>query len=232
MNVKKVQKITKYVISSAMLANAVAGQAAVFAANEKVEPPLAQAAVKNLFEKGIMFGDENGNFNLEGNLTRIQVAAILARSLNLDISKTPKVNFTDVSSDSWGVKYIDALANLGVIEGSDGQFRPNDVLTREELAVILVRITQTNIVGKGNNLPITDANQVSDWAKAYVQAAIEAGLIPVENGKFAPNKKVSRQEVASVTDNFIKNDKFEQYKKSANTLLDTGKKISNSDPTV
>jgi hypothetical protein len=226
------KKITKYVLSSTLLVNTVVGQAAVvFAADEK-KPEIMQSTVKELFDKGIFTGDEKGNLNLEGKLTRIQVAAILSRALNLHVDTTVTTSFKDVSADSWGLKYIDALQKLGVMVGSDGKFRPNAVITKEELAVIFVRITQTSIVGKGTNLSVTDANEISGWAKPYVQAAIEAGLITTVNGKFSPKSEVTRQDIAVITDEFIKDSKFEKYKKSINNLLDEGKKISNSDPTV
>lgn len=229
----KKNKITKYVLSSTLLANTVVGQAAmVFAADEQKTPDLVQTTIKELFDKGVMMGDEKGDFNLEGKLTRIQVAAILARALDLDVSAPPTVSFTDVSSDSWGLKYIDALQKLGVMVGSNDKFRPNAVLTKEELAVIFVRITQTSIVGKGSNLAITDVNEVSNWAKPYVQVAIEAGFISVDNGRFNPSQQVNRQEVALITNTFIKSEKFDQYKEAVNSLLDSGKKISNSDPTI
>lgn len=229
MNNKKV-KITRYAVSSAMLVNALAAPVAAFAAEETKSSDLVQAAVKELIDKAIMSGDKNGDLNLEGKLTRVQAAGILARSLNLDTSKLTNSTFNDVSKDHWGLKYISIMENLGVMKGSNGSFRPNAILTKEELAVVLVRITQTNIVGKGNNLQISDSNDISDWAKPYVHAAIEAGLIPVQNGKFAPKSQVNRKEVALLTAAFIKSEKFEQYKEEINKLLEEGKKISNSDP--
>ncbi len=232
MNRNKFKKVSKYVISSTMVVNALAAPVAVFAANDQVDSSAAQAAVKELLDKGILTGDQNGDLNLEGKLTRIQVAAILARALNLEVSTTSTSAFSDISSDSWGLKYIDALTKLGIMVGSNGQFRPNAVLTKEELAVILVRVTQTNIVGKGNNLKIDDADMISGWAKPYVEAALEAGLIAATNGKFGAHNQVSREEVAIVANNFIHAPKFEEYKKSINSLLEEGKKISNSDPTV
>ncbi|WP_145323836.1 S-layer homology domain-containing protein [Paenibacillus xylanexedens] len=229
---RKKDKITKYVLSSTLLATSLAGQASVYAADEKVTPDATQAIVKELMEKGVLTGNQNGDMNLDGKLTRIQVAAILARSLNLKLADNPSVNFKDVSTDSWGLKYIDALEKLGVITGSAGKFRPNDVITKEELAVILVRVTQTSIIGKGDNLTISDKDSVSAWAKPYVQAAIDAKLLSSDNGQFNPKNQVTRKEVAIVTDSFIKNEKYETFKQAANNLLDKGEKISNSDPSI
>jgi len=84
LNVDKKSKITRYVVSSAMVVNALAAPVAVFAAEESGRPDEAQAAIKELMDKAIMVGDDKGQLNLEGKLTRAQVAAILARSLSLD----------------------------------------------------------------------------------------------------------------------------------------------------
>jgi len=232
LNGDKKSKITRYVVSSAMVVNALAAPVAVFAAEESGRPDAVQAAIKELMDKAIMVGDDKGQLNLEGKLTRAQVAAILARSLSLDAAAAPASAFQDVSKDHWGLKYISIMDRLGVMTGSDGKFRPNAVLTREELAVILVRITQTSIVGKGNQLAVSDAGEVSGWARPYVQAALEAGLLPAPNGKFAPKSQVDRREVALVASAFINGENFETYKESVNALLSEGKKISNSDPSI
>ncbi|RED84100.1 S-layer family protein [Cohnella phaseoli] len=232
LNIDKKSKITRYVVSSAMVANALAAPVAVFAADEARSPDALQAAVNELMEKAIMVGDDKGQLNLEGKLTRAQVAAILARSLNLNATLAPVSDFKDVSKDHWGLKYISVMDRLGVMTGSDGSFRPNAVLTREELAVILVRITQTSIVGKGGGLAVSDASEISSWAKPYVQAALEADLLSAPGGRFAPKSQVDRKEVALVTSAFINGDNFEAYKESVKALLDEGKKISNSDPSV
>jgi len=232
MKPEKWQKVTKYVISSTMLAGAAAGPSAVFAAKDAPEPSAVQAAVKELLSQGIISGDASGNLNLEGNLTRMQAASILARALKLELRQTARSAFTDVSSDSWGLKYIDALARLGIMVGADGKFRPNDALTKEELAVLLVRITQADITGKGANIPVKDAGSISDYAKPFVHAAIELGLLPVKNGLFEPSKKVTREEVVLATNTFVNSSKFEAYQGKVKTLYDQGKKVSNSDPSV
>ncbi len=232
LNIDKKRKITRYVVSSTMVVNALAAPVAAFAADETGSQDAVRSAVRELMDKSILVGNEKGDLNLEGKLTRVQVAAILARSLGLDTATAPVSSFRDVSRDHWGLKYISVMDKLGVMTGAGGSFRPNAVLTREELAVILVRITQTSIVGKGNQLALSDAGDISAWAKAYVQAALEAGLMTAPGGKFGPKTQVDRQEVALVTSAFIKGDHFEAYKESVKALLGEGKKISNSDPSL
>jgi len=230
---KKLHKVSKYVITSTMLANSLAAPAIVYAADEKLPQDVVQNAVRDLLSKGVISGDGSGNMNLSDGISRIQAASILARALNLKLPNTNgSSTFADVSSDSWGLKYIEALAKLGIMVGSDGVFRPNDSLTKEELAVILVRVTQIDVTGKGNSIPVNDKHEISDWAKPFVQAALELGLMQAPNGLFGAQKEVSRQEVFVTASAFIDSPVFAKYKDSINTLYDTGKKVSNSDPTV
>jgi len=228
----KLNKVSKYVIGSTMLTNALLAPVTVFAAESKPDQTVLQSAIKELLDKGIISGDSNGELNLGSNLTRMQVASILARALNLNLHQISGSSFTDVSSDSWGIKYVEALYQLGIMVGSNGEFRPNDVLTKEELAVILVRITQTNIIGKGNNLSFSDADSISNWARPFVQAAIESGLLSLNNGAFEGQRLITRDEVFVIANSFIQSPVFGSYKEKINTLYNTGKKVTNSDPTV
>lgn len=229
---QKLKKVSQYVVSSAMLANTLAAPAAVFAENNQFDSSAVKAAIKELMEAGIMTGDGKGNLNLEGKLTRMEAASILARALGLNVSTPVSSSFSDVSGDSWGLKYINALAKAGIMVGSDNQFRPNALMTKEELAVVLVRITQINVVGKGNNIPVSDSESISDWAKPFVQAALESNLLQAQDGVFGGKSEVKRQDVAVIANDFIQSPKFIEYKESIQTLVDEGKKVSNSDPTV
>lgn len=85
----------------------------------------------------------------------------------------------------------------------NGAFRPDDSITREELAIVLARAAQADVQGKGAMLAVGDKNQVSDWAQDYVQAAIELGLMKGDGTNFNPTQHALRQEVAMVAVNFV-----------------------------
>ena len=73
-----------------------------------------------------------------------------------------------------------------------GTFRPNQVITREEAAKIVVKMT--GVKGDGN-LDINDANEVSDWAKEYVDAAFDNGvLVGYGDNIFGPKSNMKRAE--------------------------------------
>lgn len=233
------KKLMKLVVSSSLLTSAMTASMAY--AQESVSPvqvseltkasDLASSAIQRLLAEGILDGDSAGQANASAKITRLQTVAMLARSLGLKADNVAASSFRDVSADSWGLPYLEALAKIGIIQGSgEGRFRPNDPITREELAAIFARIHQVNVTGKGANLNIKDAGQISDWAKPYVQAVIEAGLLTPTNGEFGAKQELTRDIVAVVTNQLISSDKFNTLKEKISTLFKEGKPLSSSDP--
>jgi 2',3'-cyclic-nucleotide 2'-phosphodiesterase (5'-nucleotidase family)/endonuclease YncB( thermonuclease family) len=113
-------------------------------------------------------------------------------------------SYKDDTSAHWGARYIAGVTQAGLMQGDgNGDFRPDDLITREELAVVLTRAAKANVQGKGAQLSVADQHQVSDWAKDYVQAAIELGLMKGDGTNFNPAQHAQRQEVAVVAVNFV-----------------------------
>ena len=86
-------------------------------------------------------GYPNGTVKPAGNITRAETAAILFRLMDDASRKTyysTKSGFRDVASGSWYNTYVATLNNAGVItDSSNGYFRPNEAITRAELAAML-----------------------------------------------------------------------------------------------
>jgi hypothetical protein len=98
---------------------------------------------------GIITGDENGNLNLSGNVTRAQFAKMMiAASVYRDsISSTASLSpFKDVKSTHWAASYIQAAVNAGWLTGySDGTYRPdNNVKLEEAVSAVLKMLGYTS----------------------------------------------------------------------------------------
>ena len=109
--------------------------------------------------------------------------------------------FSDVAADAWYYPYVNAAANTGIIAGYDGRFRPDDRITREEMAVILGKATvfMEKKAGHGAITRFADSAEISDWAYEYVDEAATAGLISgMPDGTFAPHENTTRAQAASV----------------------------------
>ena len=95
-------------------------------------------AVCSVYALGFMTGTGATSFAPMQTVTREQAAVVLARILNLETDKTFEYSDENEISD-WAVGSVNALAEAGIMEGSDGNFNPKDVLTREMCAVIMAR---------------------------------------------------------------------------------------------
>jgi len=98
-------------------------------------------AVSTLAEMGIVKGYADGSFRPDAYITRAEFAAIAARFDTTDISgKT--ADFRDIA-DSWARSYIVRTAVLGWVRGyDDGSFRPDNDITRAEVATMVNRVLQ------------------------------------------------------------------------------------------
>ena len=104
-----------------------------------VEDSPYRYAMNVLGTYGILRGDENGNADPEGELTRAQLCALLAQALNCE---SGSVRFADVPEDAWYAGAVSAMAELGFVRGDGaGYFRPEETLTNEQLLTVLARVT-------------------------------------------------------------------------------------------
>lgn len=98
----------------------------------------------------IVLGDENGNLNLEANLTRAEAAALFVRSLNLAAYAAQMrdlVPFPDAAGH-WGAGEIAMAHQAGLMRGDpDGNFRPEDPITYVEVLTVLLRMIQQEPAG-------------------------------------------------------------------------------------
>lgn len=97
----------------------------------------AYGAIAAVTNADIMKGS-NGEFKPDADLTRAQMAIIIANAFNLKGDGT--TSFTDVPKDFYAYEAIDALRTNGITTGSNNAYNPNDSITRAQFAVFLSRI--------------------------------------------------------------------------------------------
>ena len=151
-------------------------------------------------DRGIVSGVTETTFEPDREITRAEIAALMTRALKLTSTNTDLV-FTDVDSSSWYAKEVAAAAAAGLMTGYDGQFRPEDNITREELAVVVMKAY--TLLGKslstGKLEQFADRNEISDWAKTAVDQAVSVGIINgITSDTFAPTDNATRAQAASL----------------------------------
>ena len=162
-----------------------------------------EEAINKLFEKGIVTGDEYNHFNPDNNITRAEVAAILVRAFNLEQEYT--YLFTDVSGNEWYAGFIGAVSSCGIMNGDIGYFRPNDLITREELCVALANASEKfGKLTEEGTLEFEDTADISQWALNSCAKCYKYGLISgMGNNRFEPKQNATRAQTASIISRLI-----------------------------
>lgn len=154
-----------------------------------------QQELDTLVEWGIMRGDEKGNLNPDGNITRAEFVTMINRAFGYtQMGTTP---FTDVYGYKWYSDDIAIAYNAGYFKGvGDGTIAaPEENLNREQAAVIIARNLALE-ERSGEALGFTDSRDFSNFSRGLVESLIAAGIIyGYDDGSFKPLQYITRAEV-------------------------------------
>ena len=165
-------------------------------------------AVKFVTMDGLMRGVADNEFSPNTNVTRAMLVAILYRNEGEPaISENSK--FRDVTSGQWYTNAVAWAGLSGIVTGySDGNFGPDDAVTREQLIAILYRYAvskKVDVSARTELLNYSDKYQISDWALSAIEWAVAEGII---NGQtdvtIAPKGRATRAEVAAMLKRYLK----------------------------
>lgn len=161
----------------------------------------AESSIERWSDYGIVQGS-NGKFSPNDNLTRAQMAAILARLLALP--KAESAGFTDVAENAWYADGIDRCYAAGIMLGSDGKAMPNNSITREQTMTMLCRALGIEAKENADLSAYTDADEVSNYAAGYVAAMVESGIVKgTSDSTLSPKSDINRASVVVILDRAI-----------------------------
>lgn len=105
--------------------------------------------------------------------------------------------FSDVTPGDYFYDGVMYLFNIGMVSGTGGGlFKPNDLMTRQELAAFMCRINRIDTTRPAENVILADRADVAEWAYGSVTQAVYNGLLPYKEGNtFGPKDQVTRQEI-------------------------------------
>jgi hypothetical protein len=164
-------------------------------------------AVRFVHENGLIVGTGGTAFSPQANTSRGMIVTILYR-----LEGTPGAGANTFSDVAAGKYYTDAVAWAAeneIVSGyGDGKFGPEDAITREQMAVILMNYAKF----KGYDVSMstdlskyTDEGSISSWAKDAISWANAAGLIRGDSAKLTPAGYAERCQVAAILQRFIEN---------------------------
>ena len=153
-----------------------------------------------------MIGYPDGLVHPERNITRAEVATIFFRLLTdeaREANLTTVNTFGDVNEGQWFNVSISTMANMGIVNGyPDGDFHPNDNITRAEFAAIAARFDKE---AKDSANIFTDID--GHWAKSYILRAVNRGWINgYPDSTFRPDRLATRAEVAAMVNRVLVRD--------------------------
>lgn len=165
-------------------------------------------------ESGYLKGyEDTGRLGPLDTTNRAQFVTMLARIAGADKGNqgiTGGTGFGDVAADAWYAGVVKWGVENGIVSGYDGSaaFGPNDPVTREQVAVFLMRYAEkigADVSGEGDLSGFADADKISNYAAKAMAWAVDSGYILGENGtNLKPGDIASRAEVATMLMRFCK----------------------------
>ncbi|MFC5702417.1 lamin tail domain-containing protein [Cohnella faecalis] len=159
--------------------------------------------VQELSFKGIVSGVSDSSFGSDKATTRAEFIALIVRALGMKSSSSGGTSFRDVQAGSWYEEAVKAAVEAGIVSGvSETSFAPAKTITREQMAVMIVRALEYrkgSLGNTGSGASFADGDKISDWAKDSIGKAFNLGIIAgKENNAFDPAVSAKRSESAKV----------------------------------
>lgn len=170
----------------------------------------ARTEITFLTGEGVLNGVGGGLFEPEGTVTRAEFAQILANMSGAELNGDPGVDFSDVG-DEWYALAIAWAAQAGIVTADGGSYRPNEAITREDMALMMYRyavnIAKADLPANVGAVEFLDAKEIAAGAADAVTAMQKAGIINgVADGnrfRFLPKDSATRAEAAAMIYRFF-----------------------------
>lgn len=172
----------------------------------------AETAINTLVQKGIVAGVGNGQFAPQNSLTRAQISKMMVLSLGYEL-KPYTGGFSDVKTSDWFAPYVQTAVDNGLFTGyTDGSFKPNQTINRQEISAVSVRTAvKAGVVNEAKVAKFvmeksnyTDKASVPSWAANQVAWLEAQGVFAdIATTTFEPAKTVNRGEAAAIVYNTL-----------------------------
>lgn len=160
----------------------------------------SEEEVSALYGKGLVKGISPSRFNPQANITRAEFLALVNRVSDFkDVEY--KGSIADVEAKKWYADTVQAALNAGII--TNGNFRPDNAITREEMCVILISAYEklNGTLTEYDEADFNDNDEISNLA--VVSKAASLGLVKgMDDGNFAPKGNATRAEASAVINRF------------------------------
>ncbi|MDD6077180.1 MAG: S-layer homology domain-containing protein, partial [Clostridiales bacterium] len=164
----------------------------------------AHEAIDAAIVAGWINGFEDQTFRPDVTLTRAMFVTMLGRLSGADLTQVSESVFPDVSASDYYAPYVQWATASGIVDGfPDGTFRPDENITREQMACIMARYLKsigfdTTYSGEAVSSQIQDLSSIGGWALDDVLFCFETGLLNGRGDCFDPQTGATRAEACVV----------------------------------
>lgn len=164
----------------------------------------AHDCIVSLLRAQIITGYDDGSIKPENNITREEVAVMIAKALvykNLNIKLLP-VDYKSIYKDrisNWALEYVNLITYNNVFFGyPDNTFKAKNNITREEAAKVIA-IAFNKPLSNDYELNFADNGNISDWSLPYVKTLVKVNILKgYSDNTFKPLNEITRAEFFSI----------------------------------
>lgn len=163
----------------------------------------AKESIEKLYEKGIVSGKTEESFMPGDNISRAEFIKMITAAMSMnEIAAAP---FKDIENGAWYREYVDKAYAAGIVLGNpNGEFYPNDNISRQDMAVIIYRAAEKYFSDIAEN-GFADKSDIAPYAADAVNALSGAGIINgMPDGTFAPAEFATRAQTAVIIERLLK----------------------------
>ncbi|SFL16466.1 S-layer homology domain-containing protein [Paenibacillus sp. 1_12] len=175
----------------------------------------AKDEIEGMANKFIVQGISKDEFRPEQAVTRAEFAALITRTIGLKSAASSKIKFNDVRSSDWFEGQAYAATEAGIVTGYDDQtFRPNQPISRQEMAVMIYRAMKFagyDEANTGQKVTFTDENLFENWAKEAISVMADKKIVEgVDSGKYDPAATATRAQSSVILSRMLSKVNFTQ----------------------
>lgn len=153
----------------------------------------AKEMIEEIASQGIITGYSDGSFRPNEFIQRQHVALLFYRAFEFEPTRNA-LTFSDVTANHPYYEAITTLQQAGIVDGSQGKFNPNALMTRAQLAKVVTLALKIELGGSSTFQDVPPTH----WSYGYIAALAELEIVIGDNGKFKPDEPVTRAQFVAI----------------------------------
>ncbi|MEK5418587.1 S-layer homology domain-containing protein [Paenibacillus sp. FSL L8-0708] len=155
--------------------------------------------IRNAVSKQLITGYPDGTFKPNAAITRAEFTVMLAKALGWKGEGLTLAFADEAKIGAWSREAVTKAVAAGIVSGyPDGNFQPNELITRAEMVAMIARALELPLNAQ-DATSFADGAAIPKWAKAAAEAMHQLGIVNGRGeGKFVPNATASRAEAVAM----------------------------------